>query len=263
MTSMHNVDAGSEAAVHRLDDSGVLVRHTVAERYGWKVGDSVPMTFARTGTRKMRLQGTFSSTAVRTDYVITLGAYRANYAQQFSLEVDVALAPGVPPAAGRAEIERLVADYPNVRVMDHGEVLGAQEDQVDRILVPVTALLALSVLIALLGITNTLALSVRERARELGLLRAIGMGRNQLRSMIRSEAVIIAALGAALGLVVAVFFGWAVVASMHHLGVTELVFPAAQLFGLAAVATIAGMLAAVVPARRAAARPVLEAVNGE
>ncbi len=261
VTDLHEVDPASEAAVRRLDDAGVLVRDTVAQRYGWQVGGTVPMTFARTGTKAMRLQGTFSSTAVRTDYVITLGAYRANYAQQFSLEVDVALAPGVSPADGRVEIERLLADYPVVRIMDHTEVLAAQEEQVDRLLVPVTALLALSVLIALLGIANTLALSIHERTRELGLLRAIGMARRQLRTMIRSEAVIIACLGATLGVAVALFFGWALVASMRHLGVTELVFPIAQLTGLAALTTVAGMVAGIVPARRAASLAVLEAIG--
>ena len=262
VTDLHQVDDASEAAVRRLDDGGVLVRDTVAERYGWQVGGTVPMTFARTGTRDMRLQGTFSSTAVRTDYVITLGAYRANYAQQLSLEVDVALAPGVTPAEGRAEIDRLLADYP-VRVMDHSEVLAAQEQQVDRLLVPVTALLALSVLIALLGIANTLALSIHERTRELGLLRAIGMARRQLRTMIRSEAAIVACLGASLGVAVALFFGWALVASMRHLGVTELVFPVAQLAGLAALTTGAGMVAGILPARRAASLRVLDAIATE
>lgn len=263
VTTMHEVDDASAAAVRRLDDSGVLVRDTVAERYGWGVGDPVPMTFARTGTRKLTLQGTFSSTAVRTDFVITLGAYRANYAQLFALEVDVALAPGVTAADGRAAIEQALVDYPVVKVMDHAEVLAAQGAQVDRLLVPVTALLALSVIIALLGIANTLALSIHERTRELGLLRALGMARRQLRSMIRSEAAIIASMGAALGIVVALFFGWALVMSMRHLGVTELVFPVAQLAGLAALATGAGMLAGVLPARKAAGLAVLQAISSD
>ena len=261
VTAMHEIDDDSAAAVRRLDDKGVLVRDTVAERYGWRIGDPVPMTFAKTGTRKMLLQGTFSTTAVRTDYVITLGAYRANFAQQFSLEVDVALAPGVTAAQGRAEIERALSDYPVVKVMDHSEVVAAQEEKVNRLLVPVTALLALSVIIALLGIANTLALSVHERTREVGLLRALGMARRQLRSMIRSEAAIIGGLGAMLGIVVALFFGWALVASMRHLGVTELVFPVAQLAGLAALATVAGMLAGILPARKAASLAVLQAIS--
>ena len=94
VTTMHKVDDSSAASVRRLDDKGVLVRDTVAERYGWRVGDAVPMTFSRTGTRNMSLQGTFSTDAVRTDFVITLGACKANYAQVFALEVDVALAAG-------------------------------------------------------------------------------------------------------------------------------------------------------------------------
>jgi len=263
VTTMHEVDTASAAAVRRLDDSGVLVRDTVAERYGWVVGDKVPMTFAKTGTRQMRLQGVFSSTAVRTDFVITLGAYKSNYAQQFALEVDVVLAPDVTREAGRAAIEGALADYPVVKVMDHAEVLAVASDQVDRLLVPVTALLGLSVLIALLGIANTLALSIAERTRELGLLRALGMARTQLRSMIRSEAAIIAALGATLGVAVALFFGWALVASMEQLGVTELVFPFGQLTGLAVLATGAGMLAAVLPGRKAASLEVLKAITGD
>jgi putative ABC transport system permease protein len=263
VTTMHAVDARSAAALARLGDDSVLVRDTTAERYGWSVGDTVPMTFARTGTRPMRLAGTFPSTAVGTDYVISLGAYRANYAQQLALEVDVALAPGVPHAEGRSRIEAAVADYPVVRVMDHGEVLTAQDEKVDSLLVPVTALLGLSVLIALLGIANTLALSVSERTRELGLLRAVGMGRRQLRQMIRSEAAIIAGLGASLGVAVAVFFGCAMVASMRGSGVTELVLPLTQLLGLAALATVAGLLAGTLPARRAASLPVLDALGRE
>ena len=261
VTTMHTVDTGSAAALARLGDGGVLVRDTTAGRYGWSVGDTVPMTFARTGTRPMRLAGTFSSTAVRTDYVISLDAYRANYSQQLALEVDVALAQGVPHAEGRSRIEAAVADYPVVRVMDHGEVVAAQEEKVDTLLFPVTALLGLSVLIALLGIGNTLALSISERTRELGLLRAVGMGRRQLRQMIRSEAAIIAGLGASLGVAVAVFFGWALTASMRGSGVTELVLPLAQLFGLAALATAAGVVAGTLPARRAASLPVLDALG--
>jgi putative ABC transport system permease protein len=263
VTTMHEVDQASARSVRGLDNTGVLVRDTIARRYGWQVGDTVPMTFARTGTRGMRLEGTFSSTAVRTDYVITVGAYATNYAQRLALEVDVALTPGISPAEGRAALQTALADYPVVKVMNRAEVLAAQEQQVDRLLVPVTALLALSVAIALLGIANTLALSIHERTRELGLLRAIGMARRQLRSMIRSEATIIACMGAGLGIAIAVFFGWALVASMRHLGVTELVLPLPQLLGLAALATGAGMVAGLLPARRAGSLGVLHAISSD
>ena len=263
VTAMHDVDARSAAAVANLDDKGVLVRATTAERYGWRVGDDVSMTFARTGTKKMRLRGTFSTTAVRADYVISLRAYAANFTQQMDIEIDVTLAPGVTPAAGRARVGEAIADFPVVQVLDRAQVLTAQKGQVDRLLVPITALLGLSVAIALLGIANTLGLAIHERTRELGLLRAIGMARRQLRSMIRSEAVITAGLGAVMGLVIAVAFGAALVTSMGHLGVSELVFPVVQLTGLVVLATLAGLVAGVPPARRAASLGILDAIGRE
>src|SRR5207248_8742867 len=127
VTAMHELDGASADAARGLDDKGVLVRDTVAARHKWKIGDQLPMTFARTGTVKMRLQGTFSATTVRTDYVISLGAYQSNYAQQSDLEVDVQLAPGVPAAVGRARMEKALSDLPNVAVLDRAQVLASQE----------------------------------------------------------------------------------------------------------------------------------------
>lgn len=260
VTRVYNLDPASAAAASRLDDEGVLVRETVAGRHGWRVGDQVPMTFARTGTRQVRLQGVYSTTTVRSDYVISIGAFAANYSDQLDLEVDVLLVPGTSIAAGRQAIRTALVDFPNLAVRDRSEVMAFQEEQVNRLLVPMVALLALSVVIALLGIANTLALSVHERIRELGLLRAIGMARGQLRAMIRAEAVIIASLGAALGVAVAVFFGWVAVFALGDQGVTRTVFPVGQLAGLALVATAASLVAAALPARRASRLRLLDAV---
>ena len=154
----------------------MLVRDTVAEHHGWKVGDVVPMTFARTGVRKLPIRGLFSTMAVRTDYVISLKTAAANYAQPLILEVDVRLAPGVAPSAGQAGVRAALADLPVAKVMNRTEVLAAQQSQIEKLLAPVAALLGLAVLIGLLGIANALALSIHERTRELGLLRAVGHG---------------------------------------------------------------------------------------
>jgi len=125
----------------------------------------------------------------------------------------------------------------------------------------VTVLLLLSIIIALFGIVNTLALSIFERTRELGLLRAVGMSRRQVRSMIRGESVIIAVLGAVLGLAVGVLFGYAIVGALDDEGIGTVVIPGGQLIGYVILAAIAGVVAAVFPARRAARLDVLAAIS--
>jgi len=142
VTEMHELDPVSGAAARRLDDKSVLVRENVAARNGWKVGDQVPMTFARTGTRKLRLAATFSTTTVRSDYVVSLGAYKANYAQQLDTFVDVRLAPGVALETGRAALTAALADFGAAEIRDRTQVLAVSRRQVNTLLLPVTALLA-------------------------------------------------------------------------------------------------------------------------
>ena len=262
VTQMHQVDAASTAVVRRLDDKGVLVRDTVAEHHGWKVGDLVPMTFARGRNAAGPHQGAVLDHG---------GADRLRHLPQVvsspttpspcSSRSTCSWRPGSPRPRRRPMSGGSLADLPVVKVMGRAQVLAAQQAQVDKLLAPVAALLGLSVLIGLLGIANALALSIHERTRELGLLRAVGMARTQLRSMIRCEAVIIAGLGSVLGLALSLGFGWASVAAIRHLGVTKLVFPVGQLGLLVAAASGAGLLAAVLPARRAARLQVLDAVG--
>jgi putative ABC transport system permease protein len=261
VTQMHEVDPASTNAVNRLDDQGVLVRDTVAEHHGWKVGDVIPMTFALTGTRRLPIEGIFSTTLVRTDYVISLNALDANYVTPLLLEIDVKLAHRMPAAAAQADVRRALAGLSSVKVMDRSQLLASQQVQVDKLLTPLAAVLGLSVLIGLLGIGNALALSIHERTREIGLLRAVGMARSQLRTMIRCEAVIIAGVGSLFGLGLALGLGWVAVSALRDLGLTRLVFPVTQLGVLALAVTCAGMLAAILPARRAAGLQVLDAIH--
>jgi putative ABC transport system permease protein len=118
----------------------------------------------------------------------------------------------------------------------------------------------MAVVIALLGVANTLALSIFERTRELGLLRAVGMTRSQLRAMVRHEAAIIATFGAGLGLLVGTFFGTALVKALEGQGIEEVVVPPVQLVVLVAVTAVLGLAAAVLPARKAAKVDILEAL---
>jgi putative ABC transport system permease protein len=170
---------------------------------------------------------------------------------------------GVAPAAARAAVERVTGEFPNVEVRDQAEFKQQQDDQVNQILGLITALLLLSIIIALFGIVNTLALSIFERTRELGLLRAVGMSRRQVRSMIRGESVIIAVMGAIIGLAVGVLFGYAVVNALSDEGIGSVVIPTGQLLTYVILAGIAGVIAAVFPARRAARLDVLAAISYE
>ena len=149
-------------------------------------------------------------------------------------------------------------------MQDQAQFRDSQASQVNALLGLVTALfLLLATMIALFGIVNSLVLSIFERTREIGLLRAIGMQRRQVRAMIRSEAVIIAVFGAVLGLVIGVFFGWAMVMALKDQGITQLSIPGGQLVFYVLLAGLAGVIAAIWPARRASKLNVLEAITTE
>jgi putative ABC transport system permease protein len=159
-------------------------------------------------------------------------------------------------------VEETLVAYPQVRVLDQAGFADAIASQLDQFVGVVLALLALSVLVALLGIVNTLALSVVERTREIGLLRAVGMTRPQVRRMVRTESISVALIGAALGLLLGVPLG-AVFVRLEQLNITELVLPWTQIAIGVVLAALAGLLAGVLPARRAANLDVLEALHSE
>ena len=131
----------------------------------------------------------------------------------------------------RQAIDRVLKAYPNAKLQDSTEFKDSQAAQINQLLGLIYVMLLLAVIIALIGIANTLALSIYERTRELGLLRAVGMSRRQLRSSIRWESVIISLLGTILGLVIGLFFGWAVVEALKDQGFTKFAAPGGQARG--------------------------------
>jgi putative ABC transport system permease protein len=256
-----------EGSVEALGEGGVFVLQDIADNEGWTLGDTVPMGLATTGLQQMPIVGIFTeANVVQSNYLMGMDTYKANF-QGFGTDVDYVLAvksaDGVAPETSRAVIEAAAADYPNVEVRDQTEYRESQESQVDTILVMFNALLALAVIIAMVGITNTLALSVFERTREIGLLRAVGMNRGQVRRMIRWEAIIVAVIGALLGVVLGLFFGIVVTAALASQGINVLAIPVAQIIGLVVFGALAGLLAAIMPARRAAKLNILEAIAYE
>jgi len=245
-----------------LDATSIAVLDEVAEERGLEIGDPVDLTFTHTGRQTLTVALIYGERQPAGEWVLGTPAYEANFppASQVDLQVFVRAADGVAVEDALAAVEAVTEPYPGVQVLDQS---GYKEEQlafVDQMLGLVYALLALAVLIALLGIGNTLALSIIERTHEIGLLRAVGMTQRQLRSAIRWESVIIAVLGAALGLVIGLFFGWALVSALASEGLNTLTVPATSLVILVVIAALAGVVAAVLPARRAARMDVLRAV---
>ncbi|MGY1659668.1 ABC transporter permease [Geodermatophilus sp. SYSU D00705] len=251
----------SSGAVADLDDSSVLVSDGVAEARGWAVGDRVEVVYAQTGAQELTVAGTFGNTALLGgDYVTTLATHGANGGSPLDVAVLVATVPGADLDDVRAGLEAAAAAYPNAQLDDAASFTESQAATIDQLLAIVTMLLALAVVIALLGIVNTLALSVFERTRELGLLRAVGTTRRQVRAVVRWESVVVAVLGALLGAVLGLAFGAALTRGLAGEGLSVVAVPGGRLAVYVLAAALAGVLAAVGPARRAARVDVLRAV---
>jgi putative ABC transport system permease protein len=232
----------------------------LAER-GWRLGDTVPFTFPDGAVEPVRVAVEFEHTDIVDGVLLPLPTWSRHVAQTTDAIVMIGLAPGADEAAVRAQVDAVAAAVGAPESMDHGEYVDMAAGEISQILGIVYVLLALSIVIALMGIANTLSLSVMERTRELGLLRAVGETRPQVRSMVRWEGVMVAVLGTALGMAIGLAVGWALVGATVG---SELdgVFraPVGGLVVVALVGAIAGVLAAWRPAGRAARMDVLRAI---
>ena len=252
-----------QGSLDDLDASSVAVEEGTAKNKGLRIGSTVAMTFAKTGDRTLTVRAIFTRADIGGQYLLPMSAYEANYATQFDARVFVAKADSATAAEARAAVERVADAYPNAKLQDQTQFKEAQAAQINQLLALIYVLLFLAIFIALLGIANTLALSIFERTRELGLLRAVGMTRGQLRTTVRWESVIIALFGTFLGLGIGLFFGWALVRSLEEEGFNAFRVPPGQLLTVVVVAALAGVGAAIGPGRRAARLDVLRAIATE
>jgi putative ABC transport system permease protein len=239
----------------------LLIDTTAASAKHLSVGSLTSVTFAQTGTKAMRIGGIFKANPLIGSYLVSAAFFLSHFNDPLPVGVLLSTRPGASGVDGA--LEKYLDAYPNVGVQTRAQFQHSQQETITKELGLIYVLLALAILVALIGIVNTLILSVFERTHELGLLRAVGMRRRQVREMIRSEAVIIALFGALIGLALGTGLGAAFAASLGPQGISEIAIPYGSLLIFLLLAGLLGLLAASWPARRAAKLDVLAAIAAD
>jgi putative ABC transport system permease protein len=253
---------GSQATLDDLTIGDAIVERDTARSAHLKVGEPVVVTSETGLKRTVVIRGIYKDQALLRGFALPRAAFDQIFHQPRLSAVFVKLAPDANRMAASAALDQALRQFPGVVARSQKQLRDEVGGRVNRILVLFYALLAMSVLMSLLGIVNTLTLSVHERTRELGLLRAIGMTPAQARGMIREESVITAAMGTLVGVVLGVFFAWVVTKALASEGVV-FSLPWVQVLILIVVGLSAGVIAASPPARRAARIDVLSAIAEE
>jgi putative ABC transport system permease protein len=251
----------SEGSIADLGKSGVVVGRTAATANGWEMGDTITAEFAASGAHELHVVGIYEGKGwIGDDFILSNHQQNAFAGPQLVSAALVTLAASADTAEVQDAIEAALADHPDAQVLDQEGFEKVATGFIDQLLAFMTVMLLLAVLIALLGIVNTLALSVFERTRELGLLRAVGMTRGQVRAMVRWESAVISLIGAVTGAALGIGIGLALSQILKDEGIKSISVPVLQICVYVALAAVAGVLAAIGPARSAAKVDVLKAV---
>ena len=250
-------DPGIEAVVE-----GMIVETNLLEDRGWSVGDSLTLEFPSGEAIDLEISGTLASQAFG-GILISEERFLRYYPLTAAALVLAAVADDAELDVVQQRVQEVASDYPLLQIQTKSEFAAGFENQIGQLVAVFNGLLALAIVIAILGITNTLALSITERVREIGLLRAVGMVRRQVRRMVRWEAVIVAVFGAVLGVVLGGVLGWAVRLALADDGLEVFSLPAMQLAVYVALAGVAGVIAAILPARSASRIKILDALAYE
>ena len=266
ITAAYHFDwkAGSDAILARLGSDGAIVENDFAKDKGMKFNDIFVVETTGGKTRQFQVRALYDPPPFYP-LLGTVSIAKTTFDQLYDRprnQFTFANVPGDPTEKTTRVLERAVADFPDAKVQTRAEWIKDQEAELGQLLNLLYVLLALSVIVSLFGMVNTLVLSVFERTRELGMLRAVGMTRRQIRRMIRHESVITALIGTALGLPLGVFLAILVTKALSQFDIA-IAIPVSSLITFTIVAIIAGMLAAILPARRAARLNVLEALQYE
>lgn len=258
-----------EGSFAGLDDNGIAIPKQMATDKKLALGDSLAVNFLHGGPSSLRIESIYDTKfpIQGPGYFIDAGLFAKVTPpdQQTAQSIYVGLkdTSDAGIAAAQAPLSQVTSTVPGAKLQNLKEFTKAQTDQANQFLMIVYVLLALALIIAIVGVINTLLLSVYERTRELGLLRAVGMSRRQVRSSIRTESVIISLIGTVIGLGIGLVFGWALVKALADQGITSFAVPWSQLVIIVLLAALAGIGAALYPAFRASRLDVLRAVSSE
>ena len=266
-TANRNVDGVDPSAIGQFTDLGVTAGDLAAlsrpgtimvSGSGWKPGQTVQVQFGAYGVSRLRVVATFANIGPLSGYLVSNATLAADSGVRTD-SVDLVRAP----ASARGSIQAALAGYPGAQLLDQSSYIASQTAMLNTLLTLVTAMLILAIVIALLGVVNTLALSIVERTREIGLLRAIGLRRGQVRAMVAAESMIISVIGALLGVVLGLGLGVALAAALTRSQQATVAIPAGQLIVYVLATGAAGVLASIGPARRAARLDMLTAIAAE
>ena len=243
-----------------LSTSSLMVSDKKFKSAHLKLGDVLKINLTGLGELPLNIVGTYSSDELAGSYVLNRSLYSNTSGSYFDFSVFINLADGVSAPQAVAAIQPLVDKYGSGELQSRSQYIDDQASSINTLLALIYGLLALSIVIAAVGIVITLLLSVYERRREIGLLRAVGMTRGQVRSTVRWESVITSMLGAVLGVLLGLFSGYLLVLSLRDQGVTVFTVPILSTFVILVVAFFVGVIAAVIPARRATKVDIIEAI---
>jgi putative ABC transport system permease protein len=253
------VDEGS----FKVGGAQVVVDSETAKAHGWKAGSAFTVSFEDGKKQKLTVAGTYESNDFLSGILLDEATLAPHESDPYNMKVMVKTADGTSGAT-QDKLEKALGTNPAVKVQDKQDISNEIAQMFTLMLNMVYGLLAMAVIVAVLGVINTLAMSVFERSQEIGMLRAIGLDRKGIKRMVRLESLVISLFGAVLGIGLGVFFGWAAGELLAtKLATYELILPWARIGVFLLLAATVGVLAALWPARRAARLNMLEAIKAE
>ncbi len=256
------LNGGTDALLGQLGRGNAVVEEQTASSLGATVGDTITVETQDGKKAKLKVTGLYRDPMMLNGIIVGTSGYQALFPSGQQYMVFVKAAPGSDLEQEQQRLEEALASVPTAKVQTAQEYKDSLVGQVNQLLNLVYGLLAMSVIISLFGIVNTLVLAVYERTREIGLLRAIGSSRGQVRATVRYESVITSVIGAIMGIVVGVLFAWVITTRFAGQGIT-FSLPGGQLVVFLIVGVIVGVIAAILPARRAARIDILQAIHYE